>query len=219
MTIYEFLSQFSLEDYKKYEKPFFMGNYVYSTDGRIALRILKDNIDDLSRFEEKDFPAILNLNYWDFFDQKDLDWRGLEFGEKENFANIEITCKNCNGAGRSEHCEVCFGNGGHGCEGCCDICGKQCDDYSECFECNGKGGGEDCRECKRKGQITGPFAYKIGNFYFSTEYLTNLVINCDPIFVVHQNPLPVRFKFQGISGEALIMEIKPTFINKEENNV
>lgn len=121
-------------EYDKYNKPFSGVDYVYATDGRMALRVNKSKIESI--YDEGEYSQKI-----DELIEKVKKDNPINFNEQFEL----IPCRNCRATGLNRKCPECEGRGVIECCECgqdidCPDCdGNDSCDEEKCYDCGGLG--------------------------------------------------------------------------------
>lgn len=154
MNVQELLAMFCTAKDFKYalSKPFRVGDYVYATDGRGAIRLPADMLPDAAT--EGKFPPVL-----------DLPWGvtgKVEHPIPSAISAQVVPCESCRGDGtqHEKECPECYGVG--------DVECSQCGHMAMCDRCYGRGtvSGDrksPCIQCDGTGEKVNDVARRIGD--------------------------------------------------------
>lgn len=191
------LKQFCNDNGNYFGQPLRVGEFVYATDGYIAVRVAAADYPDAeeakvgSRFSDN----ILSL-FWPVESECTIPWpEGVP-------VMGEIKCPDCEGIGRVGT-TVCANCGGDG-ETECFECGQDVD----CDRCHGTGmmGGTTCAACDGNRRREGVLRFEILGTNLADKYVQLIAslpgVKAKPV----TNPIqPVRFRFDG--GVGLVMPV------------
>ncbi len=179
-------------EYEKHKKPFSGGNYVYATDGRMALRVDKVRIE--ATYEAGEYGLKIDELIEKAAKDKPIDFK----------ADFElIPCRNCRATGLNRKCPDCEGTG---VVECCE-CGQDRD----CPDCdgNGSGDGEQCSDCGGLGKkLKDDHTVLIEGLKVQSKFLCKIYQELKDVqlFADMGEYKMVYFKFDG--GEGILLPLR-----------
>jgi hypothetical protein len=188
------------------DKPFRIGDIVYATDAKIAVRMTATDKDK----PVEGAPPADTLQMWN--DKYETTPTPIpELGERPI-----VKCESCNGTGNAQtRCGDCDGTGYVEC--------PHCGNEESCENCKGEGWvvsatptDDKCIDCKGAGAVPKPVEYiKVGNVYLNGKYLRPLKELGASVFMRLDKRKDSTVRFTVGDCEGILMMTQPP---KEADN-